>query len=101
MFSSIKPPGSGSEWTGQNAFEGYHYHKDHERWKCVFYKRYNGSELKSAQTLEGTACSNVSLALIAVLSVKAGLSSNFILHLEKSLKVLWSNEMGKGLEIGI
>lgn len=27
-FPSQKPPGSGSEWPGQNEFEGFHYHKD-------------------------------------------------------------------------
>lgn len=61
VYLSEATPGSGSEWTGQNAFEGYHYHKNHEGWRCVFYKLYSGSELKSAQTLEGTACFNVSL----------------------------------------
>ena len=101
LFFSVKPPGSRSEWTSQNAFEGYHYHKDYEGWKCVFCTPGHGSELKSAQRLEGTACSNVNLALMAVLSVKADLSSNFILYLEKSLKLLWLNEVGKGLETGI
>lgn len=68
LSSTVKPPGSGwSEWSGQNALEGYRYRKDHEGWKCVFYKPSNDSELKSAQILEETACSNVSLALLAVL----------------------------------
>lgn len=37
-FSPERPPGSGSEWSGQNDFENFHYQKVLMGWQCIIYK---------------------------------------------------------------